>query len=59
MLGSASDQELLARQAALQAGSGRSSCCGPVPSAPDVEGKFLSAFVRARKPTAARVLLSE
>ncbi len=46
-------------QAALQARSGRSSCCGPVPSAPDVEGKFLSAFVRACKPTAAKVLLSE
>jgi hypothetical protein len=46
-------------QAALQAGSGRSSCCGPVACAAQVEGKFLSAFVRARKPTAAKVLLSE
>ena len=27
--------------------------------APQVEGKFLSAFVRARKPTSAKVLLSE
>ena len=46
-------------QAALQARNGPSSCCGPVPSAPQVEGKFLSAFVRARKPTSAKVLLSE
>jgi len=29
-------------QAALQARSERSSCCGPVPSAPEVEDRFLS-----------------
>jgi len=46
-------------QAALQARSERSSCCGPVPSAPEVEDRFLSAFVCARKPTAAKVLVSE
>jgi len=46
-------------QAALLARSDRSSCCGPVPSAPQVEGRLLSAFVCARKPTAARVLLSQ
>ena len=46
-------------QAALPTRSGRSSCCGPVGWAPQVEGKFLSAFVRARKPTAAKALLSE